>query len=47
MALMERLQERYPTLARALVVPSHIAPISSEVMAHDPGTRPLKIRYAT
>jgi hypothetical protein len=47
MSLMERLQERYPTLARALVVPPRIAPISSEMMAHDPGTRPLKIRYPT
>lgn len=45
-AAMERLQERAPRLARLLVLPGWLAPVSADV-APDPSRRPLKIRIPT
>lgn len=47
MSSMERLQRRSPHVAKALVLPARLAPISSEAMSHDPGTKPLRIPIPT
>jgi hypothetical protein len=46
MSALEEFQRRSPRAAKALVLPSRLAPISSEV-ARDPATRPLRIRMST
>jgi hypothetical protein len=42
---LENLQERFPRVAKALVVPARIAPATAQV-ARDPATMRLRIRFA-
>jgi hypothetical protein len=46
MSLMEGIQQRYPKVAKSLVVPGRLAPISSAV-AREPGEKPLRVRMPT